>query len=71
MSKTAFKILNPLNLALKVQRTAHTLTKTKQAHIIDHFDYRVARLRLFFNITADQYGGALGEYRRVNDAFSV
>lgn len=48
-----------------------TLNNTKQAHNIDHFDYRVARLRLFFNIAADQYGGELGEHRRVNDAFSV
>ncbi len=49
----------------------HTLNKTKRTLIIDDFNYTVARLRLFFNITADQYGGVLGEYRRVNDAFSV
>lgn len=54
-----------------ISSVQNTLNNTKQAHNIDHFDYRVARLRLFFNIAADQYGGELGEHRRVNDAFSV
>lgn len=43
----------------------------KRSEVIDHRNYRVAHLRLFFNIAPDQYGGVLGEYRRVNDAFSV